>query len=215
LDRTIAKLAAGGIYDPATDHVTPTPTLSATTMGLRLAATHDSLDNALLARQGRRLSVLAERGLAVDDRHRSFAFASVEATQMVPIGQHVLEIHASGGGYANGSAITPQLFSLGGFLRLSGFDQDRFVGRSAALGRLVWRHHLGATGALGYNQYLGASLEVGRVNRQIGLVREPTARTQQAASLFWALETPVGPFYIAAGFPKSELPRLYMFLGRP
>jgi NTE family protein len=215
VDRTISKLAAGGIYDPATDHVIPTASISANTMGLRLAATHDSLDNALLARQGRRLSVLAERGLAVDDRHRSFAFASIDATQMVPIGQHVLELHASGGGYAKGSAITPQLFSLGGFLRLSGFDQDRFVGRSATLGRLVWRHHLGSTGALGYNQYLGASVEIGRVNRQIGLLHEPASRTQQAGSVFWALETPVGPFYLAAGFPKSELPRLYMFLGRP
>jgi NTE family protein len=195
--------------------VQATPTLLATTMGLRLAATHDSLDNALLARSGRRLSVMAERGFAVDNRERSFGYASVEATQMMPIGQHVLELHASGGGYTNSSAITPQLFHLGGFLRLSGFDQDRFVGRSAALGRVVWRHHLGATGALGYNQYLGASLELGRVNRQIGLIREPTSRTQHAASLFWALETPVGPFYVAAGFPKSELPRLYMFLGRP
>ena len=215
VDRSSTGLQSAALFDVSTGNVVPVPNVISSTAGGRLRYAYDSLDSALLPRSGWRGAIEFQRGFAIDTSNRSFTLASFEVTHAKSFGNNVLELHASGGAYSTGSTISPQLFSLGGFHRLSGFDQDRFVGRTAALGRVVWRHYAGTANALGYNQYVGVSLEVGRVGNPLALLPSNPVNTHTSASLFWALETPLGPFYTAIGLPRGESPRIYIFLGRP
>lgn len=102
------------------------------------------------------------------------------------------------------------LFRTGGFLNLSGFNQNQLSGQHEGLLRLAYLRNLG-TGLV--PTYLGASLEWGGAwqNRSdIGL-----DTTRLAGSLFVGADTFLGPIYGAYGHAEGGEQALYLFLGNP
>jgi NTE family protein len=101
------------------------------------------------------------------------------------------------------------LYRVGGFLRLSGFDQDRLTGQHAGLARLIYLRRISDTKF--FKAYAGASLEVGNVwqdSSDIGF-----DDTIFAGSAFVGADTPVGPLYLGYGHNDSGDGSLYLFLG--
>ncbi|HEX5052513.1 MAG TPA: patatin-like phospholipase family protein [Planctomycetota bacterium] len=98
--------------------------------------------------------------------------------------------------------------SLGGFLRLSGLPQDSLRGQHAALGSLQARGLI-VEGAIPV--YGGASFEVGNVWQR----RQDEWRDLVfSGSVFFALDTPLGPLYTGAGFAEAGEVTGFLFLGR-
>ena len=118
-----------------------------------------------------------------------------------------------GAGPASGGELPVyELFSLGGFLELSGYRTGQLVGNAMAFGRVVYNYRVSTPGLLD-GAYAGVSLEVGRIGDAVtGAGR---AATRRGSSLYFAFDTPVGPIYFAYGRGDGNNQTAYFFLGSP
>ena len=81
-----------------------------------------------------------------------------------------------------------------------------------AFGRMIYNYRVSAPGLLD-GAYAGVSLEAGRVGDGLSDSNHSGLRT--AGSLYFAVDSPLGPFYVAYGRSGSNHQAVYLFLGRP
>ena len=123
-------------------------------------------------------------------------------------------------GIEGGSALDDELnslqdlFTLGGFLELSGLPRDAVTGTQYGLARAVVfrRVSRGGTGLFEFPAYLGFSVEAGNAWQTRDDVE--LDRLRVGGSLFFGAESPLGPIYLAAGFAEHGERALYLLLGR-
>ena len=119
---------------------------------------------------------------------------------------------------AGTSLTTPQgvqnLFTLGGFLNLSGLGADSLSGPHFGIARLVYLRKIGKGGQDLFDvpTYLGASVEAGNVWQQRGEASFGGARKD--GSLFLGIDSLLGPLYLGAGYDTTGTTSYYLFLGR-
>ncbi len=101
------------------------------------------------------------------------------------------------------------LYRLGGFLRLSGYDQDRLTGQQAGIAKAIYMRRLNDFPF--FTGYLGASLELGNVWQYKDDISLDD--TIFAGSLFIGADTFMGPLYLGYGHNDKGDGSLYMFLG--
>lgn len=101
-------------------------------------------------------------------------------------------------------------YRLGGFLNLSGFNQDELSGGNLGLARAVYMRNL-TSGLL--STYAGASLEAGNVWDQRSEIGFDNLRF--GSSLFLGADTFIGPIYLGYGYADGGFGALYLMLGRP
>lgn len=101
-------------------------------------------------------------------------------------------------------------FTLGGFLNLSGYQQDQLRGQQVALGRLI-AYRRARQSMLG-SFYIGASVETGNV-WQTG---QSVALNDllMAGSVFIGYDTALGPLYLGFGTAERGVSSFYFYLGR-
>ena len=104
-------------------------------------------------------------------------------------------------------------FRLGGFLEISGLRYRELEGSYLGRARAVFLHRMGALPVFGNTYYLGGSLEAGNVWQQRSAIS--FGDTIKAGSVFFAADTPFGPFYIAWGHTNRGDSTWYLLLGRP
>jgi NTE family protein len=106
------------------------------------------------------------------------------------------------------------LFTLGGFLELSGLPRDALTGTQFGLARaIVFRRvSRGGTGLFEFPAYLGFSVEAGDAWATRDEVELDAVKL--GGSFFFAAESPLGPLYLAAGFAEEGERALYLLLGR-
>ena len=106
------------------------------------------------------------------------------------------------------------LFTLGGFLNLSGFRADELSGEHFALASLLFYRRMGGSGdeLLGVPVYAGGSIEYGGVFEEIGDIAGDESIA--AGSLFLGADTPIGPLYIGLGLAEGGNRAAYLFLGQ-
>ncbi len=104
-------------------------------------------------------------------------------------------------------------YSLGGFLRLSGYLPDEFLGGRMAFGSLNIRRRMNdVSGLLSMPVYVGASLETGNV---VGLGTPMTWNgLHTAGSLYLGVDSVLGPLYLAVGWGEGGRNQYYFFLGQ-
>jgi NTE family protein len=107
------------------------------------------------------------------------------------------------------------LFSLGGFLRLSGLERGEISGPHAALTRLVYYRRTSEStgGVFDVPVYVGASLEVGNTWDDRSDIRFESALVN--GGLFVGFDTPIGPVYLGAGLAEGGRSNYYLFFGAP
>jgi len=105
-------------------------------------------------------------------------------------------------------------FSLGGFFNLSGLPPGYLSGPHYGVGRFIYYRKIGrgGSGVLDLPAYAGISLEAGNAwaeksDASFGDLRKD-------ASLFFGVDTPLGPVYLATGFDEGGDKAFYLFLGR-
>jgi NTE family protein len=120
-----------------------------------------------------------------------------------------------GGSALDDSVVSPQqLYTLGGFLELSGLPVDGQIGTQYGLARAILYRRVsrGGTGFLEFPTYLGVSLEAG----DTWATRDDVewGDLQPAGSVFLGAESPFGPLYLAAGLSEGGRRAFYLLLGR-
>jgi NTE family protein len=173
----------------------------------------DQLDSVRFPRSG--YAATAElydsrTGLGALDNYRRW---EGDVQSAVSSGDNTLQLAFKGGG-AIGSDPIPvyDLFSFGGFLRMSGYQTGQFYSESMTFGRLVYYRKL-SKAVMTEGVYAGGSLEVGRFGGP--LVPGSPNDVVTSGSLFLAADTPLGPLYIAYGMGEDGNRCTYFFLGRP
>lgn len=120
-----------------------------------------------------------------------------------------------GGSALDDTVVSPQqLFTLGGFLELSGLPADARAGTQYGLVRAILYRRVsrGGTGFLEFPAYLGVSLEAGNA----WATRDDVdwGRLETGGSFFLGAESPFGPVYLAAGLAEGGERAFYLLLGR-
>lgn len=101
--------------------------------------------------------------------------------------------------------------TLGGFLNLSGFPRDSFRDQHTGLLALVGHHRLaGSAGAFGLPLYIGGSFEAGNVWTTRSAIGDEWIL---AGSVFLAVDTPLGPGFLAYGQAEGGEQSVYFFFG--
>ena len=104
-------------------------------------------------------------------------------------------------------------FGLGGFLKLSGYNQREFLVDGATLGRFIYERRIALVPTVTKGIYWGGSLEVANLENRLN-GPEPTG-VIYSGSTYLAADTILGPFYFALGLAEGGNAAFYLFLGRP
>jgi NTE family protein len=181
--------------------------------GINLLARYDRLDDPFFPTQGAKAMLayfIGSPELGGDGNSKR-----AELTVRLPfaLGAKDTLDTAARVGASSGSLDLATDFTLGGFLQLSGLRTDQLRGNYVGFGRVVYLHELGRSSAIGRGIYVGGSLEVG--NTWGARSDVSVTGLVSAASVFFAADTYVGPFYIAYGRASNGNSSFYLFLGRP
>ncbi len=107
-----------------------------------------------------------------------------------------------------------QLFTLGGFLNLSGLKANSLIGPHYGIARTLFYKQIGRGGPefLDVPTYVGVSFEMGNV----WATRSDASfsNTHRDESIFLGMDTFLGPVYLATGFDDKGNQEFYLFLGR-
>lgn len=181
--------------------------------GVKLHVGIDSMDNLRFPREGYVADLLVYSSmpwLGADDEYTKAAFSGGGAWA---VGPHSLQVGVRAGGRVGEHPLPEyEVFTLGGFLQLSGYQTQQFAGAEMAFGRLIYNYRLAGPGLLD-GVYVGGSLEAGRIGNVV--FGANAGRTRYGSSLYFALDTPIGPVYLAYGHGEGDNQAFYFFLGRP
>jgi NTE family protein len=175
----------------------------------------DSLDSAAFPRRG--AAATFEWRAQVADSSFDHVSDSVNADWRVvhSWGKNTAIAWASGGTLLNPrQADARSYFPLGGFLNLSGMSADSLIGPHYGIARLIYFRKVGngGDGFLNVPMYAGMSLEMGNTWESRSDMSMGSARKDM--SLFFGLDTFLGPAWLAAGHDSNGRESFYLSLGR-
>jgi len=129
--------------------------------------------------------------------------------------RHTFIFWVDAGTTVDAAIATPENFySLGGFLNLSGLPPGYLAGPHYGIARLLYQRRVGrgGSGVLDLPAYAGVSLEAG--NTWLDSSDAGFGDLRKNASLFFGVDTPLGPLYLATGYDEQGENAFYLFLGR-
>ena len=177
---------------------------------LELRLSVDTLDNVAFPSRGWRgfaYGRMSRTALGADSDFEQYGFSAMRAGSS---GRHLFNVLAYYEGTPNDDAPLQNLFTLGGFARLSGFSEDQFAGQHAGLLRGAYMYDLD-TGFV--DTYVGATAEFGGVWQD----RDDISYDNSifAGSLFLGVDTVIGPVFLGYGHGEGGNNGIYLFLGKP
>jgi NTE family protein len=176
---------------------------------------YDRLDSLDFPRRGQSFSLRwsgARTGLGSDE---TADLVLVDWLAAKSWGKHTAVFWTSGGTRLDSDLGQFQTdFPLGGFLNLSGVARDSLSGPHFAIARGLYYRQIGRGGdsILDLPVYVGASFEVGNVWDRRRDISYGSARKN--GSIFFGLDTLIGPVYLGSGFDDDGESAFYLFLGR-
>jgi NTE family protein len=147
----------------------------------------------------------------------SLDFDRAEVTLDVPLrlsARHRLLAGLRWGDSFGTSLPLSELFELGGFLNLSGYQPRQILAEGFTFGRLIYYYRLGAPGAYTDNLYFGASLEAADVHDRVNSLDDKDG-FKLSGAVFFAADTALGPVYLGFGLGEDDNYALYLLVGRP
>lgn len=173
----------------------------------------DQLDSVNFPRSGWFAAARLYRSTAHLGAEQDYMKWGAEGGAAFSFGEHTLNFAGKLGGSAGPDPLPRyDFFQWGGFLRLSGYATGQFLGESLKFARLMYYTRV-LRGSLFEGAYGGLSLEVGKIGRP--LVPGSLEGWLKSASLFAAVDTPVGPTYLGYGQTTDGSGSLYLYVGRP
>ncbi|MEO8314438.1 MAG: patatin-like phospholipase family protein [Pseudomonadota bacterium] len=177
-------------------------------------ASFDSLDSVAFPRRGA-AATFEWRGQVADRTFQRVSDSlSIDWRLVQSWGRNTAIVWASAGTLLDAQdADARSFFPLGGFLNLSGTPADSLIGPHYGIARLIYYRKLGsgAEGILNLPMYAGMSLELGNTWQRRSDVSWGSARKDM--SLFFGLDTFLGPAWLAGGYDNRGRKALYLSLG--
>jgi NTE family protein len=191
------------------------PNVEFDTGGVLARLRFDTRDNAQFPRSGIRADMIwnaSMPSLGADSRYDT---AEVEFENTWSRGDNSLQFGAVFATTLDAQDAIQDLFTLGGFLRLSGFERAEISGPHAALARLVYYRKVSEStgGVFDVPIYLGASLETGNTWDDRGDISFNSSLVN--GGVFAGFDTPIGPVYLGAGLAEGGHSNYYLFFGTP
>jgi NTE family protein len=125
---------------------------------------------------------------------------------------HTFLVAFAGGGAVGGPELPKyDYLSWGGLMRMTGYREGQLRNDSMSYGRLLYMNRLFKMPLLD-GVYAGGTLEAARLGRP--LVPNGISGNVASASLFLAVDTPLGPAYLAYGRTLDGNSNVYFYLGR-
>jgi NTE family protein len=170
----------------------------------------DTLDSISFPRSGT-VARMEWRGshtaLGSDSDFDQVLFATVHAKTW---GRHTLVSTFRYDSTINGEAPLNRLFTMGGFLDLSGLNHNQLAGPYAARIGASYFRRIGDLAL--FPAFAGVSLELGNVWQSHS---DMSAHDAILGGSLWAgVQTPVGPVYVGYGYAEGGASAFYVFLGR-
>jgi NTE family protein len=189
------------------------PKIEFDTGGVLARIQYDSFDNAWFPRRGVRADAtwtLSRPGLGAD---QSFETIESSVSAAWSRGKSSLQLGIAYASNSTSDVEVQNYFPLGGFLRLSGLERGQISGPHAALARLVYYRRIGSSagGVFEVPVFLGASIEAGNAWQTQSAMS--FGSTQMNGSLFIALDSFVGPIYLAGGIAEGGDKNIYFNIG--
>ena len=178
-----------------------------------IAFGYDQLDSLNFPKNGALLSASwssSKKALGADVEQDRLNVSLLRAATW---GKNTFTLWSGLGGVVHSETPTQGGYAIGGLFSLSGYANSELSGRYAGVLRLIYFRELGGSqSVLTMPFYVGGSLETGNVwNDQHDIGFDSLLA---AGSLLIALDTPLGPLYLARGFAEGGRTRSYLFLGR-
>jgi NTE family protein len=175
----------------------------------------DKFDNVAFPRRGESFSVEWRGQLADELRNKVSDSLRADWRLARTWGRNTGLAWVSGGSLLDSQfADVRTYFPLGGFLNLSGLPTDALSGPNYGIARFIYYRKVGSggDGFLNVPLYAGMSLEVGntwqsRKDVNFGALRKD-------ASLFFGMDTFLGPAYFSMGYDSVGRSAFYLSLGR-
>jgi NTE family protein len=190
------------------------PSEKANRGGLFARFTYDKLDSIFFPRRGQQLE-LEWRGestsLGGDESFDAYSASWLIARSL---DRHTLIFWTDMGTTVDNLGTPENYFSLGGFFNLSGLPPGSLAAPHYGIARLIYYKKIGrgGSGVLDLPAYAGLSVEAG--NAWFDRSEMGFGDLRKDASLFFGVDTPLGPLYLATGFDESGDKAFYLFLGR-
>ena len=175
----------------------------------------DTLDSAAFPRRGAALRLEWRRQVANRRIERVSDAVNVDVRGTRSWGKSTVGGWFSGGALLDSQFVDERsLYTLGGFMNLSGLPAESLTGPNFGVARLIYYRKIGSGGEgfLNVPLYAGLSLEAGNVWNRRADVSVSSARKN--ASLFFGMDTFLGPAWFAAGFDSRGRHAFYLSLGR-
>ena len=173
----------------------------------------DRLDSARFTRSGysAALNLFGSRtALGADAGYTRF---DVDLLGAASDGAHTFQLGLRSSGAVGGAPLPlNDLVQWGGFQQQSGYRAGQLLGQGLDYGRVTYLNQLIKRGLL-EGAYVGASLEAGKIRSPVFV--ESPAGLLVSGSLFVAMDTVLGPVYLAWGRARDGNSSFYLYLGRP
>jgi NTE family protein len=172
----------------------------------------DQLDSTTFPRGGYAIDAQvlgSSTSLGASDTYTRWTANFVGATS---VGPHTFQAAVYAGGAAGGTELPKyDYLNFGGFMRMTGYRDGQLRNDSVSYGRLMYMNQLFKMPLL-EGVYGGAMLEAARLGQP--LVPNGIQGNVASASLFVAVDTPLGPAYLAYGYTQDGNSNVYFYLGR-
>ncbi len=191
------------------------PNIEFDTGGVRARLRFDTRDDAQFPRSGIRADLRWNASLPDFGADERYDTVELEFDSTWSRGKNSLQLGAIYATTMDSKDAIQDLFTLGGFLRLSGLERGEITGPHAALARLVYYRRVSEStgGFLNVPIYLGASLETGNTWDDRGDISFDSALVN--GGLFAGFDTMIGPVYLGAGLAEGGRSNYYLFFGSP
>ena len=183
----------------------------------RLRTVVDQLDDANFPRRGYRLTQEVVAG------EQSSSWSSAERANFYRLEASVQSVHSWGlhtfSAYGRVQSTDTPLpsgvgrYTLGGLHQLSGYQADQLSGNTVLFGRLTYLRRLSESPVLTRGGFVGATLELGNAWSRRHDIRWNDVRS--GTSVFYGLDTGIGPLYLGLTYARRGAPGVYLTLGRP
>lgn len=172
--------------------------------------TLDQLDDFYIPTQGYYTKFYARTSLQkTNGKH--YLQSGIRSIWAKRMGQGSLAFDFEAAGHNNPGSVYTSPYRLGGYHRLSGYEQNQFIGNYLLFGSVSYRY-LSPWKMLNEPLILGASLESGNTWNNLSDIG--TRGLKASGSLFGAISTPIGPAQIGIGITRKGHANVYFYLGR-
>lgn len=170
----------------------------------------DKLDSVIFPKNGYLTwleGVLSREFLGSDEEFEQLGFTSIGAKSW---GKNTFLGRISYDTTLGDDAPLQSMFQLGGFLNLSGLQQNQLTGQHAAFASLGYQRQLFKNRIA--QAYVGASLESGNTWMDSSDILSDTIT---AGSIFLGLDNAIAPLYFGYGIADTGDSSFYLFMGNP